>query len=82
MGLRSPGGEGPDLPIDFWDHEEPELEATAGSGDAFEAWLEARVDAAEAESREIDHAPEPIADDPGRELRASLKHRPRPERSS
>ncbi len=40
--LRGPKGR--ELPIDYWDHEEPEVEDEPGPPERFEDWLEARVD--------------------------------------
>ena len=38
------GGKGQELPIDYWDHEEPEVDDEPGSPERFQDWLEARID--------------------------------------
>lgn len=43
---------GRELPIDFWDHEEPALEDEPGPPQKFEAWLEEQVRESEEEARE------------------------------
>jgi hypothetical protein len=51
-GFDAQGKRGKELPIEFWDHEEPELVETSDGATKFEAWLEERVVVAESEMRD------------------------------
>ena len=57
------GKKGKELPIDYWDHEEPELEDEPGPPERFEDWLKSRVDDEEARTA-AEAAPVAAADDP------------------